>query len=165
MFHFCGPELGFMFGSQAWTYIPLIKPCYGGIPCGNWRKSGTDVSLGTIFLKHKKDWQQMLAQGQSSSHTKENKKKNAKSKTDPVPFYFSWISKAVRMCHASEDSRDKIKKYIVLSLSSKYFYNTFVLVLRGSLQEWIKWCSFFWVSVLHTTKHKKTQVMVRNKQT
>ena len=32
------------------------------------RKIGTDVSSGTIFLKQKEeDWQQMLAQGQSSS--------------------------------------------------------------------------------------------------
>lgn len=29
------------------------------------------------------------------------------------------------MCYASEDSKDKIKEYIVLSLSSKYVYNSF----------------------------------------
>ena len=34
------------------------------------RKIGTDVSSVTIFLKQKEeDWHQMLAQGQSSSHT------------------------------------------------------------------------------------------------
>ena len=33
-----------------------------------WRKIGTDVSSGTILLKQKEeDWQQRLAQGQSSS--------------------------------------------------------------------------------------------------
>ena len=34
------------------------------------RNSGTDVSSATVFLKQiDKDWQHMLAQGQSSSHT------------------------------------------------------------------------------------------------
>ena len=34
-------------------------------------KIGTDVSSMAIFVKQKEeDWQQMLAQGQSSSHTK-----------------------------------------------------------------------------------------------
>lgn len=39
------------------------------------------------------------------------------------------------MYYASEDSKDKIKKYIVLSLSSKYFDNTIALALKGSLWE------------------------------
>ena len=37
-----------------------------------WRKIGVEISLGLIFLKEKKieeDWQQLLAQGKSSSHT------------------------------------------------------------------------------------------------
>ena len=36
------------------------------------RNIGTDVSSGLIFLKEKEeeDWQWMLAQGESSSHTK-----------------------------------------------------------------------------------------------
>ena len=37
-------------------------------------KIGTDISSVMIFLKQKEeDWQQMLAQGQSSSHTKKGK--------------------------------------------------------------------------------------------
>ena len=32
-----------------------------------WRKTSPGVSSETIFLKQKEDWQQMLAQGQSSS--------------------------------------------------------------------------------------------------
>ncbi|MPX07482.1 hypothetical protein C0133_08905, partial [Moraxella catarrhalis] len=37
---------------------------------------GTDVSSGPIFLKQKEeDWQQMLAQGQSSSPKKKERKK------------------------------------------------------------------------------------------
>ena len=52
-------------------------------------KTGTDDSSGTIFLKQKEeDWQQMLAQGQSSSQ-----KQNQKN-TEDLPgkcfgvFYF-----------------------------------------------------------------------------
>ena len=58
-------------GSQVW--IPgkdlalLVKPRCGGIPHKT-EKIGTDLSSVTIFLKQKEeDWQQMLAQGQSSS--------------------------------------------------------------------------------------------------
>ena len=41
------------------------------------RKSATDVSSETTFLKQKEeDWQQMLAQGQSSSPKIKRKKKN-----------------------------------------------------------------------------------------
>lgn len=60
------------------------------------------------------------------------------------------------MCYASEDSKDKIKEYVVLSLSSKYYvYNAVVLALKGSLWEQVKRCSFFLVSVftLSTTKN------------
>ena len=61
------------FRSQAWTYIWLINPCCGSKHT-KWREIGTDVSSGTVFLKQKeKDWQWMLAQGQSSSQTKQNK--------------------------------------------------------------------------------------------
>ena len=45
-----------------------IKACYGGILHTKWRRIGTDVNSATIFLKQEEeDWQQMLAQGQSSS--------------------------------------------------------------------------------------------------
>ena len=40
------------FGSWAWTYAPLIKPCSGGVPHTKQRKMGTDFSSGTIFLTH-----------------------------------------------------------------------------------------------------------------
>ena len=53
---------------QAQSYTQLIKPCCGGIPHTKQRKIGTDVSSGTISLKHKEeDWQWMLAQCQPSS--------------------------------------------------------------------------------------------------
>ena len=43
------------FGSQVQTYVPLIKPCCGGVPHMEQRKMGTDVSSGPIFLtKNKK---------------------------------------------------------------------------------------------------------------
>ena len=49
---------------------PLVRPCCSSIPFTKQRKTGTDVSSVTIFLKQKEgDWQQILAQGQSSSHT------------------------------------------------------------------------------------------------
>ena len=47
------------------------KPCCGGIPHTKQRRTGTDVSSGTVFLKEE-DWQQMLAQGQSSSPKNNN---------------------------------------------------------------------------------------------
>ena len=57
------------FESQAWTHTPFIKPGCGSIPQTK-QKIGTDVSSATIFLKQKEeDRQQMLAQGQSPSHT------------------------------------------------------------------------------------------------
>ena len=60
------------FCSWAWTYTTRWRPCCGGDPHIRWRKIGTDVSSGRIFLKPKKeeDWQQMLAQGKSSSAKK-----------------------------------------------------------------------------------------------
>ena len=52
----------------------LVKPCCNGLYI-KWRKMGTDVSSKTIFLKQQEeDWQQLLAQGQYSSHTKKNAK-------------------------------------------------------------------------------------------
>ena len=49
-------------GSQGQTYTLLVKPCCGSIPHTKLRKTGTDVSSATIFLKQKEeDWQQMLA--------------------------------------------------------------------------------------------------------
>ena len=66
------------FRSQVQTYIPLIKPCWGGIPHTEQRKTDTNVSSGTIFLKQKEeDWQQMLAQGQSSSQKKKQTNEDA----------------------------------------------------------------------------------------
>ena len=58
------------FRSWVWTYTLLLKPCCGSFPHTKQRKIGTDVSSVATFLKQKKekeDWQQMLAQGQSSS--------------------------------------------------------------------------------------------------
>ena len=66
-------------GLQVWipgTDLALLaKPYCGSIP--HKIKIGTDVSSLSIFLKQKEeDWQQMLAQGQSSSHTHQiNKQK------------------------------------------------------------------------------------------
>ena len=69
------------FGSQAWTYTLLIKPCYGSVPHTKKRKIGTDVSSGAIFLKQtEKNWQQMLAQGESSSPKKKRKKEKKRNK-------------------------------------------------------------------------------------
>ena len=54
----------------------------GCIPHAKQRKIGIDVSSATIFLKQKeKDWQQMLAQGQSSSHTQKVIKEQKMSQT------------------------------------------------------------------------------------
>ena len=36
--------------SWAQIYTILIQPCCGGIPHTKWRKIGTDVSSGTVFL-------------------------------------------------------------------------------------------------------------------
>ena len=66
------------FRSWAQTFMLLIKPCCGGIPHTKQRQIGTDVRSWRIFLKQKgEDWQQMLAQGQSSSA------KNQKTKKPP----------------------------------------------------------------------------------
>ena len=58
---------------------PLVKPRCGSIP-HKIKEDSTDVSSATIFLKQKEeDWQQMVAQGQSSSQTtKINKLKKKK---------------------------------------------------------------------------------------
>ena len=54
------------------THTPLIKPCCGSIPHIIQRKIATEVRSATVFLKQKEeDWQQMLAQGESSSPKKE----------------------------------------------------------------------------------------------
>ena len=59
------------FSSRVQTYTICQWPCCSGDPHTKWRKTGTDVSSGTIFLKQKEeDWQQMLAQGESSSPKK-----------------------------------------------------------------------------------------------
>ena len=61
------------------TYTPLTKPCFGGIPHTKQRRIGRDVSSAAIFLKQKEeDWQQMLAQGQSSSPKNKERKKKQK---------------------------------------------------------------------------------------
>ena len=39
--------------SQVRTYMLLIKPCCGSIPHTKQRKTGTDVSSGTLFLTKK----------------------------------------------------------------------------------------------------------------
>ena len=59
-------------GSQVWIMgtglALLVRPCCDDIP--HKIEEDTDVSSATIFLKQKEeDGQQMLAQGQSSSHT------------------------------------------------------------------------------------------------
>ena len=55
----CGPAQ-----SPVGTYT-TGHSCCGGNPHIKWRKIGTDVSSGLIFLKQKKEenWEQMLAQG------------------------------------------------------------------------------------------------------
>ena len=66
------------FGSWARTYTPLINSCCGSVPHTKWRRTGTDISSATIFLKQKEeDRQEMLAQGQSFSP---NKKKKTESR-------------------------------------------------------------------------------------
>ena len=50
--HFGGP------GSWVWIpgmdiHTPLVKPCCGGDPRTKWRRIGTDVSSGLLFLKPK----------------------------------------------------------------------------------------------------------------
>lgn len=42
------------FVSQVWTYAPLIKPCSEGIPHTKQRRTGTDLSSVTMFLKQRK---------------------------------------------------------------------------------------------------------------
>ena len=75
--------------SQVWIpgtdVAPLVKPCCGSIPHEIERKIGTDVGSATISLKQKKeeDWQQILAQGQSSS-PKKNKTTFLNLTTMPV---------------------------------------------------------------------------------
>ena len=46
--------------------VLLVKPCYGRrTKYIDWRKMGTDVSSGPVFLskKNEGDWRQMLAHG------------------------------------------------------------------------------------------------------
>ena len=65
--HFSGPAL-----VPKCEPTPLISShAVVGVPHTKWRKMGTDVSSGQIFLKQKEEeWQQMLAQGESSSAKK-----------------------------------------------------------------------------------------------
>ena len=62
--------------SAAWglqVHIPGVDlhTAQGGVPYVKQRKTVTDVSPGTLFLKQKgEDWQQILAQSQSSSPKK-----------------------------------------------------------------------------------------------
>ena len=52
------------FGSRVGTGHHLPSHAVVGIPHIKWRKMGTDVSSGPVFLsKKEEDWQQMLAQG------------------------------------------------------------------------------------------------------
>ena len=55
----------------------LIKLCCGGIPCRRTRMTcnwGTQLCTGAVGRKKKEeDWQQMLAQGQSSSPKRKKK--------------------------------------------------------------------------------------------
>ena len=62
-----GPRVRW-FRSWEQTYTLLLNPCCSSVPHTKWRKIGTNVSSATIFRKQKEeDWQQVLAQGQSSS--------------------------------------------------------------------------------------------------
>ena len=66
-------------------------PCSGGDPQRKQRKIGTDVSSERIFLKQKEeDWQQMFAQGESSSE-----KKKSQERKKVFHCYFSEISRDV----------------------------------------------------------------------
>ena len=55
------------FKSQVWTYTLLIKPCFGGVPHTKWRKIGTDVSSGTVFLTKKKRKEKKVRNGARES--------------------------------------------------------------------------------------------------
>ena len=75
------------FESWVQTYRPLIKPGCGDIPHIKQRKTATDVSSAAIFLKQKEeDWHQILAQGQSSSHTHKKNTQKHKSKMQIISF-------------------------------------------------------------------------------
>ena len=64
----CTPLWGPRFGSQVWTYTTRWRPCYAGDPHTKYRKIGTGVSSGLIFLKQKRGrLAQRLAQVQYSS--------------------------------------------------------------------------------------------------
>ena len=67
------------FGFRAWTYALFIKPCCGGIPHRTRVTYNQDIQLCTAALGREikeEDWQQMLAQGQSSSPKKLKKPKS-----------------------------------------------------------------------------------------
>ena len=52
----CSALVAWVRGVKSWahTYAPLIKLYCGSIPHTKYRKMGTDVSTGTIFLKKKR---------------------------------------------------------------------------------------------------------------
>ena len=84
------------FGSRVWTYTPLIKPCCESVPHKKQRKTGTDIRSGTIFKQKEEDWQQISAQGQSSS----SKKKTPISEiTETENFRCLLKTKTKTMCH------------------------------------------------------------------
>ena len=88
MLHFGSPSL---VPGRGPTPLIYQWPCCGSDPHTKWRKMGTDVSSGIIFLKQKEeDWQQMLGQGQSSSPRKKRKKdekdKGVASRTWQLPL-------------------------------------------------------------------------------
>ena len=82
----CFSSLGFASSDSRHRPSTLIKPSVAAAYLKE-RKTGTDVSSATIFLKQKeKDWQQMLAQGQSSSQEKKGEvRKSGQSWGHQVP--------------------------------------------------------------------------------
>ena len=42
------------FGSQVWTWHSLASHAVAGVPHIKWRKMGTDVSTGPVFLNKKR---------------------------------------------------------------------------------------------------------------
>ena len=70
------------FRSWVQTYTLFIKPCYGSIPHRRSRKSynyNIPLCPGDVRRGKKEDWQQMLAQGQSSSPKKKCQRSTERS--------------------------------------------------------------------------------------
>ena len=64
------------FGSQMWTFPPLIKPGCGRRPTYKAEEDGHGCELRASLPQQKEeDWQQMLAQGYRSSKRKRKEKK------------------------------------------------------------------------------------------